>query len=206
MCAISLAALDLELLFANKRTTSLPGDGESEYILITICYDFFSWTGCMWSIWRSLPTWRRSPYFSWSDFNDSTIIIIILMTSTCRLYVVHLWYSRPRLEGETCVRQNPLHELQRVQEEVWRGAVCEEIQTEENLMGNNGEKHGPKKNLWGAYWYSRQHKKTAGSSLLCGRLTTCRVVNKSLIYSDSSRPFSPILVTLSHFWVTVLFQ
>ena len=31
MCAISLGARDLALCFANKRATSLPGDGEMEY-------------------------------------------------------------------------------------------------------------------------------------------------------------------------------
>ena len=34
MCAISLGASDLELCFANKRATSLPGDDEMEYTIL----------------------------------------------------------------------------------------------------------------------------------------------------------------------------
>ena len=34
VCAISLGAHDLELPFANKHATSLPGDGETEYSMV----------------------------------------------------------------------------------------------------------------------------------------------------------------------------
>ena len=41
VCPISLGSFDLELCFANKRATSLPGDSETEYIIAWP----FAWEG-----------------------------------------------------------------------------------------------------------------------------------------------------------------
>lgn len=76
--------------------------------------------------------YRSSPLVS----HFLTISLPLPDVSSRRLHVVHLRHPRPGLGGEAGLRQDPLHELQRLPPEIQSSSIWEEV------LSQKGLKHG----------------------------------------------------------------